>query len=160
MWCRDIDEGANANHVQWQATLQRRHLRAITSTLSTRAAAPLPPASQTYELLARAVLRRRLLYDILPLSILPVWTSAICWKMWNSGGISASGILNTPVIPIHPGTLLMTPILWVYRDILDRRIPLKILMGSPINCVSLSLIRTYQLDTMDASPSRDGRLKQ
>ena len=89
-------------------------VRAITSTLSTRAAPPVPPASQTYEPLARAVLRRRLLYDILPLSILPVWTSAICWKMWNSGGMSASGILNTLVIPIHPGTLLMTTILWVF----------------------------------------------
>jgi nucleoporin NDC1 len=89
-------------------------VRAITSTLSTRAAPPVPPASQTYEPLARAVLRRRLLYDILPLSILPVWTSAIFWKMWNSGGMSASGILNTFVIPIHPGTLLMTTILWAF----------------------------------------------
>jgi hypothetical protein len=43
-----------------------------------------------------------------------------------------------------------------------RRIPLKILMGSLINCVSLSLIRTNRFDTMDASPSRDiaDRLKQ
>ena len=89
-------------------------VRAITSTLSTRAAPPILPASQTYEPLARAVLRRRLLYDILPLSILPVWTSAICWKMWNSGGMSASGILNALAIPIHPGTFLMTTILWVF----------------------------------------------
>jgi nucleoporin NDC1 len=89
-------------------------VRAITSTLSTRAAPTVPPASQTYEPLARAVLRRRLLYDILPMSILPVWTSAICWKMWNSGGMSTSGILNTVAIPIHPGTLLMTTIVWVF----------------------------------------------
>jgi hypothetical protein len=89
-------------------------VRAITSTLSTRAAPPVPPASQTYEPLARAVLRRRLLYDILPLSIFPVWTSAICWGMWNSGGMSASGILNTLVVPIHPGTLLMTSIVWIF----------------------------------------------
>ena len=89
-------------------------VRAITSTLSTRAAPPVPPASQTYEPLARAVLRRRLLYDILPLSILPVWSSAMCWKMWNYGGISALGILNTLVIPIHPGTLLMTTIVWAF----------------------------------------------
>jgi hypothetical protein len=89
-------------------------VRAITSTLSTRAAPPVPPASQTYEPLARAVLRRRLLYDILPLSILPVWTSAIGWRMWSSGGISASGVLNTLVTPIHPGTLLMTTTVWVF----------------------------------------------
>ena len=89
-------------------------VRAITSTLSTRTAPPVPPASQTYEPLARAVLRRRLLYDILPLSILPVWTSAICWKMWGSGGMSASRILNTLAIPVHPGTLLMTTIVWAF----------------------------------------------
>jgi nucleoporin NDC1 len=34
--------------------------------------------------------------------------------MWYSGGMSASGILNTLVIPIHPGTLMMTTILWVF----------------------------------------------
>lgn len=89
-------------------------VRAITSTLSTRAAPQVPPASQTYEPLARAVLRRRLLYDILPLSVLPVWTSAICWKMWDSGGMSTSGILNTLVVPIHPATLLMTTIVWAF----------------------------------------------
>jgi hypothetical protein len=80
--------------------------RAITSTLSTRAAPTI--TSQTYEPLARAVLRRRLFYEILSLSILPVSTSTICWKMWNSGGMSASGILNTLVMPIHPGMLLMS----------------------------------------------------
>jgi hypothetical protein len=34
--------------------------------------------------------------------------------MWNSGGMSPSSILNTLVIPIHPHTLLMTTILWVF----------------------------------------------
>ncbi|KAI0277030.1 nucleoporin protein Ndc1-Nup [Russula aff. rugulosa BPL654] len=105
-------------------------VRAITSTLSTRAAPTVPPASQTYEPLARAVLRRRLLYDILPLSILPVWTSAICWKMWNSGGMSASGILNTIAIPIHPGTLLMTTIVWVFGVL-----PLIVLRKSQLTAV-------------------------
>lgn len=87
-------------------------VRAITSTLSARAAPPVPPASQTYEPLARAVLRRRLLYDILPLSTLPVWTSTIFWKMWNVGGLSALGILNSLIMPIHPSTLLMTTLVW------------------------------------------------
>jgi hypothetical protein len=66
--------------------------RAITSTLSTRAAPTI--TSQTYEPLARAVLRRRLFYEILSLFILPVSTSTICWKMWNSGGMSASGYIE------------------------------------------------------------------
>lgn len=89
-------------------------VRAITSTLSTRAAPPVPPASQTYEPLARAVLRRRLLHDILPLSILPVWISATLWRTWNVGGLSALGILNAIIVPIHPTTLLMTTFVWVF----------------------------------------------
>jgi hypothetical protein len=34
--------------------------------------------------------------------------------MWNSGGMSALGILNTLAMPIHPGTLLMTTIVWAF----------------------------------------------
>jgi hypothetical protein len=37
----------------------------------------------------------------------------------------------------------------------DSRIPLKMLIDSPTKCVSLSLIRTDQLDPVDASLSRD-----
>ena len=88
--------------------------RAITSTLSTRTAPSVPPATQTYEPLARAVLRRRLLYDILPLSAFPVWISATLWRTWNAGGLSALGILNTLVMPVHPSTLLMTTLVWVF----------------------------------------------
>lgn len=89
-------------------------VRAITSTLSTRAAPPVPPASQTYEPLARAVLRRRLLYDILPLSTVPVWISAMFWNAWSVGGVSELGILNLLIMPIRPSTLLMTALLWVF----------------------------------------------
>ena len=88
--------------------------RAITSTLSTRTAPSVPPATQTYEPLARAVLRRRLLYDILPLSAFPVWISATLWRTWNVGGLSALGILHTLVMPVHPSTLLMTTLVWVF----------------------------------------------
>ena len=125
-------------------------VRAITSTLSTRAAPPVPPASQTYEPLARAVLRRRLLYDILPLSILPVWTSAICWKMWSSGGIPASGILNTLVTPIHPGTLLMTTIVWVFGVL-----PLIVLRKSQLTGESMNRdpwIQSYLLQLFPHPP--------
>jgi len=87
-------------------------VRAITSTLSARTAPPVPPASQTYEPLARAVLRRRLLYDILPLSILPLWTSTIFWRTWNAGGISALSVLNALLLPILPSTLLLSTFVW------------------------------------------------
>ncbi|KAI0002445.1 nucleoporin protein Ndc1-Nup [Russula compacta] len=87
-------------------------VRAITSTLSARAAPPVPPASQTYEPLACAVLRRRLLYDVLLPSTLPVWVSTIFWNAWNVGGISALSILNAFIMPLLPSTLLMTTIAW------------------------------------------------
>ncbi|KAI9441473.1 nucleoporin protein Ndc1-Nup-domain-containing protein [Lactarius indigo] len=63
-------------------------VRAITSTLSARASPLVPPASQTYEPLARAVLRRRLLYHILPQSSLIAWVSTTFWMTWHAGGIS------------------------------------------------------------------------
>lgn len=88
--------------------------RAITSTLSARAAPPVPPATQTYEPLARAVLRRRLLYDILPLSVLPVWTSTIFWKTWNVGGMSALSVLKALIVPFLPSTLLVTTFVWAF----------------------------------------------
>ena len=88
--------------------------RAITSTLSARAALPVPPATQTYEPHARAVLRRRLLYDILPLSILPVWTSTIFWKTWNVGGMSALSVLKALIVPFLPSTLLVTIFVWAF----------------------------------------------
>lgn len=130
-------------------------VRAITSTLSTRVASTVPPASQTYEPLARVVLRRRLLYDILPLSVLPVWTSAICWKMWNSGGMSASGILNTLAIPIHPGTLFMTTIVWVFGVL-----PLIVLRKSQLTSESINKrslnpnLPSTAVPTPSSSPSR------
>jgi len=88
--------------------------RAITSTLSARAAPAVPPATQTYEPLARAVLRRRLLYDILPLSILPVWTCTIFWNTWNAGGVSALSVLKAFIMPFHPSTLLLTIFVWAF----------------------------------------------
>jgi nucleoporin NDC1 len=88
--------------------------RAITSTLSARAAPSVPPATQTYEPLARAVLRRRLLYDILPLSILPVWAATIFWKTWSVGGMSALTFLKALIVPFLPSTLLVTIFVWAF----------------------------------------------
>jgi len=88
--------------------------RAITSTLSARAAPSVPPATQTYEPLARAALRRRLLYDILPPSILPVWISTIFWKTWDVGGMSVLNVLKALIIPFHPSTLFVTIFVWAF----------------------------------------------
>lgn len=88
--------------------------RAITSTLSARAAPSVPPATQTYEPLARAALRRRLLHDILPSSILPVWISTIFWNARDVGGMSVLNVLRALIIPFHPSTLFVTIFVWAF----------------------------------------------
>lgn len=87
-------------------------VRAITSTLSARASPSVPPATQTYEPLARAVLRRRLLYHILPQSSLTVWASTTFWVAWCAGGISTLTFSKLLVVPFLPTTLLVTFLVW------------------------------------------------
>ena len=87
-------------------------VRAITSTLSARASPSVPPATQTYEPLARAVLRRRLLYHILPQSSLIVWASATFWVTWCAGGRSTLTLSKLLVVPFLPTTLLVTFLVW------------------------------------------------
>ena len=89
-------------------------VRAITSTLSARASPSVPPASQTYEPYARAVLRRRLLYHILPQSSLTVWASTSFWATWCAGGISALTLSKLLVMPFLPTTLLVTFLVWAF----------------------------------------------
>ncbi|KAH9177530.1 nucleoporin protein Ndc1-Nup [Lactarius sanguifluus] len=99
------------------ATSPTRHsqpVRAITSTLSARASLSVPPASQTYEPLARAVLRRRLLYHILPQSSLTAWASTTFWMTWHAGGISTLALPKLLVIPFLPTTLLVTFLVWAF----------------------------------------------
>lgn len=94
------------------ATRPSQTVRAITSTLSARSSPSVPPASQTYEPLARAVLRRRLLYYILPQSSLTVWASTTFWMTWHAGGISALSLSKLLVIPFLPTTLLVAFLVW------------------------------------------------
>ena len=88
--------------------------RAITSTLSARASPSVLPASQTYEPLARAVLRRRLLYHILPQSSLTVWASTTFWMIWYAGGVSTLTLSKVLVIPLLPSTLFVTFLVWAF----------------------------------------------
>ncbi|KAI0300488.1 nucleoporin protein Ndc1-Nup [Multifurca ochricompacta] len=75
---------------------------------------PVPPSTQTYEPLARSVLRRRLLYDILTFSALPVWASTVFWNTWYAGGISTLSFSNAIAMPFIPTTLLMTILVWAF----------------------------------------------
>ena len=131
-------------------------VRAITSTLSARAAPPVPPASQTYEPLARAVLRRRLLYDILPPSALPVWASTVLWKTWCSGGVSSLSISDTLAMPFLPSTLLMTTLVWAFGVLPIIVLRKSHLTGEHVNTVSLNP-RFYPctaVSTPSSSPSQ------
>lgn len=89
-------------------------VRAITSTISARASPSVPLASQTYEPLARAVLRRRLLYHILPQSSLTVWASTTFWVTWHAGGVSTLPLSKLLVIPFLPTTILVTFLVWAF----------------------------------------------
>ncbi|KAI0055711.1 hypothetical protein BV25DRAFT_1903556, partial [Artomyces pyxidatus] len=93
-------------------TRQNTPARAIISTLSARSSAPPPPSTQTYEPLARGVLRRRLLYDILLPSILPVWASVTFWTARSQGGIRNLGGTNAILIPVHPATVVVALLTW------------------------------------------------
>ncbi|KAH8996770.1 nucleoporin protein Ndc1-Nup [Lactarius akahatsu] len=116
------------------ATSPTRHsqpVRAITSTLSARASPSVPPASQTYEPLARAVLRRRLLYHILPQSSLTAWASTAFWMTWHAGGISTLALPRLLVIPFLPTTLLVTFLVWAFGVL-----PIVVLRKSYLTAVS------------------------
>ncbi|KAN0130179.1 Nucleoporin protein Ndc1-Nup [Lactarius tabidus] len=106
-------------------------VRAITSTLSARASPSVPPASQTYEPLARAVLRRRLLYHILPQSSLTVWASTTFWVTWHAGGVSTLTLSKLLVMPFLPTTLLVTFLVWALGVL-----PIIILRKSRLTAVS------------------------
>ncbi|KZT71196.1 hypothetical protein DAEQUDRAFT_764113 [Daedalea quercina L-15889] len=88
-------------------------MRAITSTLSTRSAPTIPPATHTYDPLVKGVLRRRLLYNILAPSFAYSWALANVWSKWSQGGPSRLGLSGSLIDCIAPLTLLHTAAIWL-----------------------------------------------
>ncbi|KAH9918053.1 nucleoporin protein Ndc1-Nup [Fomitopsis serialis] len=88
-------------------------MRAITSTLSTRSAPAVPPATQTYEPLVKGVLRHRLLYNILAPSLLYSWALANVWSNWSQGGFAHLGLWGSLVDCISPLTLTQAAFIWL-----------------------------------------------
>ncbi|KAI0051541.1 hypothetical protein FA95DRAFT_1485201 [Auriscalpium vulgare] len=87
--------------------------RASTSSLlSARSTPVLPPASQTYEPQARAILKHRLSYGILLPSTLPVWASASYWVAHSYGGFQTLGVVNAILVPLLPSTLVVAFLAW------------------------------------------------
>ena len=130
-------------------------VRAITSTISARASPSVPPASQTYEPLARAVLRRRLLYHILPQSSLTVWASTTFWVTWHAGGVSTLTLSKLLVIPFLPTTLLVTFLVWAFGVLPIIVLRKSRLTGEYAKVVFLVLIlRSVAVSAPSASPSQ------
>ena len=117
-----------------------------------------PPcfALQTYEPLAHTVLRRCLLYDIIPPSALPVWASTVLWKMWSSGGVFSLSISDTLAMPFLPSTLLMTTLFWAFGVLPIILLRKSHLTGKHVSIVSLTP-RSYPctaVSTPSSSPSQ------
>ncbi|KAL6298512.1 nucleoporin protein Ndc1-Nup [Sparassis latifolia] len=85
-------------------------IRAITSKVSTRSAPPLPPASQTYEPLVKAILRHRLLYNIFLWSLFSAWVLTAWWSTWCQGRVE---ILSAVGNVLAPKTLAFTLATWM-----------------------------------------------
>ncbi|THH13906.1 hypothetical protein EW146_g6361 [Bondarzewia mesenterica] len=88
-------------------------IRAITSKISARSAAPVPPATQTYEPLVRNVLRHRLLSGTFLSSAILTWVLTTFWAAWYRGR-SQLGITTIPFLPFLPSTLLLTALAWAF----------------------------------------------
>ena len=87
-------------------------MRAITSSLSTRSAPPIPPSTVLFEPLVKGVLRHRLLSNIFAYSLVFSWIQTVLWRIWSSGSAgdgSFNGILWTLV---RPTTLFFAVLRW------------------------------------------------
>ncbi|TFK83427.1 hypothetical protein K466DRAFT_665850 [Polyporus arcularius HHB13444] len=83
------------------ADAPRTPVRAIPSTLLSRTAPTIPPASQLYEPLVKGVLRHRLYKTFLHAAVV-CWVLVITWRTWSNG--SGGSLL----MPIKPSTLAYT----------------------------------------------------
>ncbi|KAI0635379.1 nucleoporin protein Ndc1-Nup [Trametes polyzona] len=80
---------------------------AIRTTLLSRSAPSIPPASQLYEPLVKGVLRHRL-YKIFLHSALSCWALVTLWMTWSRGGMFGMGAKESLLLPVKPSTLAYT----------------------------------------------------
>ncbi|KAI0666450.1 nucleoporin protein Ndc1-Nup [Trametes maxima] len=86
---------------------QSTPITAIRSTLLSRTAPSIPPASQLYEPLVKGVLRHRQLKIFLH-SALFCWALVSLWMTWSSGGIFGTGAKEALFLPFKLSTLAFT----------------------------------------------------
>lgn len=90
-------------------------VRAITSNLFARSLPPVPPSSQTYEPLARAVLSHRLSREIYPVTAAYAWIVTTAWVSWNLSHETDVGWFGMLGYAFRPGTMLAAALVWVFN---------------------------------------------
>ena len=86
--------------------------RAIHSTLTARASPSIPPATQTYEPLVKAVLRHRLIYSIFSYSAGLSWVLTVVWTTWDQGGLSNIGLVGMLYNMVSPSVWVFAALNW------------------------------------------------
>ena len=89
-------------------------IRATPSSLASKAAPAVPPASQAYEPLVKGVLRHRLVFKIFLYSAVFSWSSIGFISVWRRGGTAAVGLVNTFLVPFVPATIAFTLATWLF----------------------------------------------
>ncbi|KAI0946721.1 hypothetical protein AcW1_010106 [Taiwanofungus camphoratus] len=160
-------------------------IRAITSTLSARSAPSVPPASQTFEPLVKAILRHRLLYKVLLPSFVFSWLLVIIWSIWNQGGPSALGVTGTLAHCVLPLTWVYTGVTWIcgavpamvlrnrfltvtptpasspskmFRNALTKRSTPYALLTYIASAIALTMVHVFMTYTYESTTSRSSRL--
>ncbi|KAH9923390.1 nucleoporin protein Ndc1-Nup [Amylocystis lapponica] len=109
-----IRTGTTALNGALTQTAPSTPIRAITSTLSARSAPSIPPASQIYQPLVKAVLRHRLLYNTILPSIALSWAVTVVRSISLQGGMPHVGVWGTLQNCVSPLTLLFALATWVF----------------------------------------------
>ncbi|KAF8178903.1 nucleoporin protein Ndc1-Nup [Pholiota molesta] len=86
-------------------------VRAITSTISNRAVPSIPPASEAYEPLVKALFRHRLRFVLLA-SGAATWITFTTWAYWQNGCLEKVGFLGALTLPMSPWVLFSTILAW------------------------------------------------
>ncbi|KAF9481750.1 hypothetical protein BDN70DRAFT_802739 [Pholiota conissans] len=86
-------------------------IRAITSTIANRAAPSIPPASQAYDPLLKALFRHRLRFVLLASGVV-TWMNFTAWSYWQQGGLTKFGLVGALTLPISLWVLIATSLGW------------------------------------------------
>lgn len=87
-------------------------IRAIPSTLAIKTAPTIPPSTETYEPLVKAVLRHRLVYNIFLKSGLLTWAIVVIAILWQQN-VASMNIGQILVAPFRPLTVMASATVWV-----------------------------------------------